>query len=418
MINLLSNLVRGQAATSSGVCDAALHKGVLKPQDLDIRNENHQTGLRHFLQRLEDDSGTKLPVVPEKWFKYLSANTVMRYASEGNQRAVEFVANEIAQKQIPVDKIRFSADKFPASWQEAVATQLSACSDWDLYHAVQDRLDGDVCARIRTTIAKNVQRVEVEKKKEKAEKRANQVEKKDPLEIAIESGYANRFRKLRLESLSKERWNKYKEAWLKASPEVASLIAKVPEQLMRPHEGAVLSAIIECGDNFPEWPVTKAVFKTLPFSQQFKYVQRRIAFNTDSMGFDEPLTMEEYKDILMAATLSGEKAENLTRWINGRETAHKLLTLKGNEPLPPEEEKALNILFVDGFCSFDIHSWVQNEANDDNDGTASMNAILKILETVVTLPAKAQTAYARFFRKNKGLLETAFGENCGAFLTK
>lgn len=406
--SLLGKLILRRIGVDSGACEQALCDGVVTVADLDPKNDSHTEGVQNWLSSIPRE---KLTALPPGWLQHLPSNCVVSLAPIMPEAKARVVA--LLRDGFNIENLVWPEPFFPAAWAKAVEKVLLDKPNWDKFHAVQDKLPVDMVARLRKDLAAKIAVQERKDKEEKRAARGNAIPKVDPLEVSIQKRDVRRLRKLPLEKLSQVRWEKYKDEWMKSTPEIVALAAKVPAEFTRPYEAKILAALAESNwEPMPVWPITKSCLQELEIRHQASFLQKMfcaLSSETEFNDIEPSFTWEEIRNVMMAATLQDSDNIRLSRWLDAMGTFKHLRSLKGSTIKLSETEIAQFKMAMpadDAYVS--VQEWL-NEGDFAISEACDIEIGLDLLKWVMEQPKEKHAAYGSILRRSTGM-EEIFGD--------
>lgn len=407
--SLLGKLILRRIGMDSGACEQALYDGAITVADLDPKNETHVDGVQSWVKSFPKE---KLAPLPPGWLQHLSADCAVSLAPIMPEAKVRMV--KLIREGFDIEHLVWPESTFPAAWSKAIEKILLAKPDWDKFHAVQDKLPVDMTARLRKELAAKIAAQEKKDKEQKRAARGTTPAKVDALADSIRKGQESRLGKLPLNKLTQVRWEKYKDEWMKAAPDIVALAAKVPVAFTRPYEAKILAAVAQNNwEPMPDWPITKSCLQELEVKHQARFLEKMFsALSNDSTFNDiEPsFTWQEIRNLMVAATLQGSGSLRLSRWLDGLDTFKYLRSLKGSMSRLSETEVAQFKMAApsgDGYIS--TGDWFSGESSGDpDDSDCEIELVLDLLNWVKEQPEDKHPAYGSILRRN-GEVEQVFG---------
>lgn len=400
--SLLGKLVLRRIGIDCDACCQALESGAITVADLDHKNEAHKDGLQAWIDLLRPE---QLAPIPPIWLSVFGLKHVMLLAPIMPEAKARMV--KVIREGFDLEDLQWPESAYPASWANAIEKVLLEKPDWDAFHAVQDRLPTDMTARLRKELAAKIAKQEQKDKEQRRAERSASKPKVDALAESIRSRNASRLRKLPLAKLTKVRWEKHKDEWMKAPAEIVAFAAKVPVEYLRPYEAKILEAVAKQDwEPMPEWPITKSCLQELEVQHQVGFLRKMFCtlINDESFNSIEPeYTWQEIRNLLVAAILQDSDNLNLSRWIDALDTFKYLRSLKGNgTKLSAEEEKQFRMAApIDGNNYFSSAEWFAGSADDDD--CIEVELVVDLLAWVKSQPKEKHPCYAAVLRNNTGV---------------
>lgn len=398
---LLGKLILRRISVDHDTCEQALLQGVVTIIDLDPKNEVHVEGVDLWLENIEDH---KLAPIPVAWLSVLKAKQIMRLAAIMPQ-AITMSAKAI-RDGYNIEKLVWNGPTFPTAWAKAIEKTLLETPRWDAFHAVQDKLPVDMSARLRTALAVKITEKEKKEKEEKKAYRSKMPPKVDALEVSIRKRDSQRLRKLPLAKLSKVRWEKHKDEWLKAPSEILAFAAKIPVEFYRPYEATILAAVAE--NNWvmlPEQTVTKSCLQGLEVQHQASFLREMFCALIDDAAFPdvEPeLCWEEIRNIMVASTLQNSDNLRLGNWLDALETFKYFRSLKpGGVRLSKEEADQFRMASPAADSYLHVEGWLRGSVEDDDVDSAKL--VMDLLAWAKSQPKEKHPAYGAILSNNDGV---------------
>lgn len=398
----LKSLYMEAIRTNHAALKSALSSGLIDSESLDVNEGTHRQVL------LNDNDGDIK--VPDRFLKSASAGELTRCLKGVNLNRAqaevdarfkgatkEFLREVIDKNLFLAGRSRQGLAMWPAHIQTVLLPILAdptAVSDlgWESSRRhVSTENDEAV-----TTARANAKRKATIEATKKGERQA--VKHTDPLLAAIAAEDSSRLRKLDLERIKPDRWEKAKELWLTSTDaKVKAHLTRLPLELIRPHMKEALEAEAEAGLNSWElrqksWAVPKAVLKELSPSA---LVYHLTSFIQETGKVDAPITQADLTDelipVLVAAAVMDDKAAKVAGWLDGLRKARKVVQFRSEAVRMTPEETAMFEAAISGL--YGRGSGERTKQYAENGG------MVKVIRWFLDLDEAAQKRMARVVLK-------------------